>query len=235
MSVNPFKQTQDISKVPKIKNEEFNNLSVSSVPPSESCSTSPDLIIAEPISNTVTDVPSDSEDMGYSSSVSHSNYGSIVSPQSITSSLSNDDAGSYYNNTFHESPCPRQSPDLPKETVLTTSNSQNQNLLATILTSQTTHFQATNPSQPMMLPSLPNYQGINQVYSVQPAMPYQQPVQVPLGMGPLGYQFRGELQLIRPMVEFSATILPDQYVPNNLPILTVEDVQLLTTNKQRNT
>ena len=260
LSINPFEPTPEISKASKVKNEDYIP-SVSSVSPSESC-TSPDLVIVDPSGDRVIGKDtqhyiSDNDDLGYSSSVSHSYTGSVVSPQSVTSSLSTDDTGSYCNSVFHGSPRSRQSPDLLEETV-----THKPNLLATLLVanskppnSQTSHPSLPSQASPPSLPSPhPNqyplhqsnyhYQGVNpgypqqqhvdvskQVFSAQPVnnmMPYQQ---FPMSMNSIDYhQLRGGLQMIRPTVEFSATVLPGQYISNNLPVLTVEDVQLITSN-----
>lgn len=89
-----------------------------------------------------------SEDLGYSSSISHSSYlgggSSVVSPQSVQSSVTNDDLGSCCNSVFNGSPL-SQSPDpiLPSEHLVTASQPQqikpnnNGSLLAKLLTSET--------------------------------------------------------------------------------------------------
>lgn len=86
-----------------------------STSPSDSRRTSPDLTHSSDVRIT----SSDNEDLGYSSSISHSSYyrgsSSVVSPQSVSSSLANDDIGSCYNSVFHGSPQSSHSPDLSTE------------------------------------------------------------------------------------------------------------------------
>ena len=216
LSVNPFEDSAPL----------LTPLHSPSVSPPESRA-SPDLLINHP--GITTDIKSDSEaeDMGYSSSFSMSLQGSVISPLSVGSSLVSDDHCSN-NSVFHGSPQSCHSPDLGVDnSPVANATPMNPSVLATLLSNNSQmHYGGGYPiNNCPVLPTSGN-QSIHPRHIPAKPRPSYHP----------STNFSFGTTVFRPSVEFSASVLQHQpttiqTMNNNLPVLTVEDVQYLTSSR----
>ncbi len=228
LSVNPFADTASLLT----PLQEDHSRSVS---PTESRA-SPELLVTHPLGTTDIKSDSEAEDMGYSSSISLSLQGSVISPLSVASSLLSDDHGGN-SSVFHGSPQSCRSPDFCADNspvaIATPINQDKPSLLTTLLSSNSQlqygrGYPVPTPTnnRPVLSTTVQcGYQPIHPGYIPTKPRPSYHP----------STHFSFGTTVFRPSVEFSASVMQQpttsQAMNNNLPVLTVEDVQYLTSSR----
>ena len=185
----------------------------------------------------------------------------FISPQSVTSSLYSDEAGSYNNSVFQGSPHSQQSPDPINNKDAFSIASKHKELTALLSTSCTNSPQSVDSINTSTAPAMhtPNssvgaippqgfYQREYETVTVNPEFMAQRqfvsPNSVCFSAGgnfmqqappfnQFGFQFNGmNVFCPPPDVGFSATVLPlGNESSSNLPVLSVEDVQFINSRQ----